>query len=70
MLMFVNPIIMTVIGYLSVTAYFGCVESPHPFKAFRTLARPSPEVSVGNTHHARTHTHHTHTHARTMMTHA
>lgn len=33
-LMFVNPIIMTVIGYLSVTAYFGCVESPHPFKAF------------------------------------
>jgi hypothetical protein len=36
MLFFVNPIIMTLIGYLSVTAYFGCVESPHPFKAFCT----------------------------------
>lgn len=51
MLMFVNPIIMTVIGYLSVTAYFGCVESPHPFKAFRTHTRPSP----GHVAHARTH---------------
>ena len=51
MLMFVNPIIMTVIGYLSVTAYFGCVESPHPFKAFCMLARPS----TGHVGHARTH---------------
>jgi hypothetical protein len=60
MLMFVNPIIMTVIGYLSVTAYFGCVESPHPFKAFRTLARPSPVLGT------RTRTPHTtHTHTRT-----
>jgi hypothetical protein len=64
MLMFVNPIIMTVIGYLSVTAYFGCVESPHPFKAFRTLPRPSTG-HVGNTDRT-----HARTHARTSKTHA
>lgn len=33
-LIIVNPFIMTGIGYLSVTAYFGAVQSANPFSAF------------------------------------
>ncbi len=36
MLFIVNPVIMSVLGYLNIIAYFGCVGVIQPFRAYCT----------------------------------